>query len=129
MMLADERIMATTPTRDSGRIAELDGLRGVAILLVVLFHYFVQHLQTQPGSLPAYAMKYLSISWIGVDIFFVLSGYLLGGILMDRRASENYFRVFYLRRALRIFPLYMLFLLLFASALLAYQAAPHAGLG
>lgn len=100
----------------SGRIGELDGLRGVSIALVLLFHYFVQHIETRPGSLGSYAQKYLSLSWAGVDVFFVLSGFLLGGILLDQRGASNLFRVFYLRRALRIMPPYFLFLAFFALA-------------
>lgn len=115
--------------RDSVRVGELDGLRGVSIALVLLFHYFVQHIETRPGSLGAYAQKYLSLTWAGVDVFFVLSGFLLGGILLDQRGAENYFRVFYLRRALRIMPPYVLFLVLFALALALLPPAAHPGMG
>jgi peptidoglycan/LPS O-acetylase OafA/YrhL len=111
--------------RDSARVGELDGLRGVSIALVLLFHYFVQHIETRPGSLGAYLQKYLSLTWAGVDVFFVLSGFLLGGILLDQRGAENFFRVFYLRRALRIMPPYALFLALFALALALLPAATH----
>src|ERR1041384_6611291 len=119
--------MAETPR--SQRVPELDGLRGVAILLVVLFHYFVQHVQTRVGSPAAYLIKYLSLSWIGGDIFFVLSGFLVGGILMDQRGTPGYFRVFYLRRALRIFPPYLLFLALLAATIVWWQFKPGTGLG
>lgn len=114
---------------DSGRIRELDGLRGISIALVLVFHYFVQHVETRPGSLAAYALKYLSLTWAGVDVFFVLSGFLLGGILLDQRGAENFFRVFYLRRALRIMPPYVFFLVLFAIALAMFPAAAHPGMG
>lgn len=78
----------------------LDGLRGFAILLVVLYHNF--------SFLP-----YLNYGWLGVDLFFVLSGFLITQILCTTVNSGNYFRNFYVRRVLRIFPLYYLFLILF----------------
>jgi peptidoglycan/LPS O-acetylase OafA/YrhL len=58
-------------------------------------------------------MEILRLSWSGVDLFFVLSGFLIGGILIDNQQAKNYFQVFYLRRALRILPLYLLWLSLF----------------
>ena len=90
---------------------ELDGLRGVAILSIIVYHYFVQPLEVVPGSFVAYGQKYFSILWLGVDIFFVLSGFLLGGILLDQRNATNLFRVFYARRFLRIVPPYLLLLI------------------
>lgn len=77
----------------NGHLKELDGLRGVAILLVICFHLF----------------PYLPISkigWVGVDLFFVLSGFLITGILLDSLHKTNYWRGFVIRRTLRIFPLY-----------------------
>jgi peptidoglycan/LPS O-acetylase OafA/YrhL len=118
--------MHNEPT--SNRIIEFDGLRGVAIFLVLLFHYFVQHIETRLGSLSAYAQKYFSLAWVGVDVFFVLSGFLLGGILLDQRGAENYFKVFYLRRALRIVPAYVLFLGAFAFALVVFPPVSYPSL-
>jgi len=80
------------PTR-SQRSDAIDAVRGVAILLVVSLHWFE-----------------LPFGWSGVDLFFVLSGYLIGGILIDNRDSPAYFRTFYARRCFRIVPLYLLFL-------------------
>lgn len=74
----------------------LDGLRGVAVALVVFYDFF-QH----EGWVP-----FISAGWTGVDLFFVLSGFLITGILLDTRAQPGYFRSFLLRRVLRIFPLY-----------------------
>jgi peptidoglycan/LPS O-acetylase OafA/YrhL len=94
-------------------VASLDGLRGIAILLVFSFHYLPRN--------PHNPLSWLaSIGWSGVDLFFVLSGFLITGILYDTRTSSNYFKVFYARRALRLFPLYFLAvgLVLFVAALL-----------
>ena len=104
-------------TVTGARIPELDGLRGLAILLVACNHYFC--FKSGPGNV--FARNFLPLSWTGVDLFFVLSGFLIGGILMDQRAAENYFRTFYLRRVCRIFPFYFLWLILFfvASRLLS----------
>jgi peptidoglycan/LPS O-acetylase OafA/YrhL len=77
----------------SERSNALDALRGVAILLVVAYHWF---------GLP--------LGWTGVDLFFVLSGYLIGGILINNRTSKGYYSTFYARRIFRILPLYLLFL-------------------
>ncbi len=98
------------------RIPELDGIRGLAIALVLVWHYLVCQAQTRPGSTAAYGMKLLSLTWAGVDLFFVLSGFLIGGILLDNRSQPNYFKAFYVRRICRIFPLYYLMFCLFALA-------------
>src|ERR1700720_1979641 len=99
--------MNPSPAR---RIPELDGIRGVAILLVIAWHYFVMLVQAKPGSALAYAQAAGRLSWTGVDLFFVLSGFLIGGILIDTRDSPNYFRAFYARRFFRIVPLYVVWL-------------------
>jgi peptidoglycan/LPS O-acetylase OafA/YrhL len=97
---------------DTSRIRELDGLRGVAIALVLICHFFQLTLQVRPGSVLAYVQAVARLSWTGVDLFFVLSGFLIGGILLDSRASTNYYSVFYKRRFFRIFPIYVATLLL-----------------
>src|SRR5581483_3482556 len=86
----------------------LDGLRGVAALMIVVYHF----LTVAPigGALHAYASRALGFTWAGVDLFFVLSGFLITGILADSRSRKHYFRNFYARRILRIFPLYYLVL-------------------
>ena len=82
----------------------LDGLRGMAIA-IVLFHHCDFLLPN--GGLGRNAVKaVLYLGWTGVDLFFVLSGFLITGILVDTKASKNYFSSFYVRRVLRIFPLY-----------------------
>ena len=87
----------------SHRVPELDGIRGTAILVVVIFHWIAL-----PGVyiLPERLERLLSFGWSGVDLFFVLSGFLIGGILFDARDATNYFKVFYMRRFYRILPLY-----------------------
>jgi peptidoglycan/LPS O-acetylase OafA/YrhL len=93
--------------RSNTRILELDGLRGVAILLVLYFHYF------QSATLPTYLSTLGRLTWSGVDLFFVLSGFLVGGILIDARTSPNYFKTFYIRRVYRILPIYAVVVFLF----------------
>src|ERR1700722_18106517 len=95
--------MAGDSVHQLERRPDLDGLRGVAIIFTVVFHYlvsggFYSHLGPEP------VLLFLGSLWSGVDIFFVLSGFLIGGIILDNGRADNFFRVFYLRRALRILP-------------------------
>jgi peptidoglycan/LPS O-acetylase OafA/YrhL len=103
----------------SRRVPELDGLRGIAILLVIVCHYLVMTVEAQKGSPLSIARGLLGLTWSGVDLFFVLSGFLIGGILVDSRDSPRYYRTFLARRIHRIFPVYYLSLLLFAAGLAA----------
>ena len=96
-----------------GRIPELDGLRGLAILLVLLLHYVADSRGGDLGSFLYRFKNLLRLGWSGVDLFLVLSGFLIGGILLDARDSPNYFRTFYLRRVHRILPIYYLWVSLF----------------
>jgi peptidoglycan/LPS O-acetylase OafA/YrhL len=112
---------AVDPGRSSmrGRAPELDGLRGAAILLVMANNFY----DGPAGGGLDYALYHVFKSgWIGVDLFFVLSGFLITGILCDTRDSPRYFRTFYARRVLRIFPLYYGFLILW-TLLLAWSPA------
>ena len=90
------------------RIPQLDGLRGLAILAVMAWHLVAAPLGARTGP--------LALSWAGVDLFFVLSGYLIADILLKARDAANYFRVFYARRACRLLPLYALTLAGYAVA-------------
>jgi peptidoglycan/LPS O-acetylase OafA/YrhL len=113
---------------DAGRVPELDGLRGLAIGMVLVFHYFWLTVQARPASLLAYAMVPFRLTWSGVDLFFVLSGFLIGGILLDARTSTNYFQIFYTRRFFRIVPIYAAVLLLFPALAYIAHHAQHDGL-
>ncbi len=95
------------------RISELDGLRGIAFLLVLCFHYIAVSPGGDFGSSLYRFRQAFRLGWSGVDLFFVLSGFLIGGILLEARDSENYFSTFYNRRVHRIFPLYYAFILLY----------------
>jgi peptidoglycan/LPS O-acetylase OafA/YrhL len=91
----------------SKRIPELDGLRGIAILLVVGCHYEV--FARQLGGLPKFG-------WVGVDVFFVLSGFLITSVLLNLRGQEKPFKTFYARRFRRILPPYIAFMILIYAA-------------
>jgi peptidoglycan/LPS O-acetylase OafA/YrhL len=92
-------------TGAGGRMPTLDGLRGVAILLVLFHHFQI----ITPGNAARTILYHLSdFGPHGVDLFFVLSGFLITSILLDSRQHPHYFRNFYMRRTLRIFPLYYL---------------------
>jgi peptidoglycan/LPS O-acetylase OafA/YrhL len=101
-----------------GHIPALDAIRGLAIVLVTLYRF---------GGGSDGVARAVESPWLialgarGVDLFFVLSGFLITGILFDAKGKEGYFRNFYMRRALRIFPLYYgaLVLILIVAPLLA----------
>jgi peptidoglycan/LPS O-acetylase OafA/YrhL len=97
----------------SARLPQLDGLRGIAIILVLIWHYGVCCIKSSPNLFSHQFIDIFNLTWSGVDLFFVLSGFLLGGILMDHKGAANYFQVFYFRRICRIFPLYFFWLILF----------------
>lgn len=85
------------------RIPQLDAVRGLAVLLVIVHNTNV---------FPSLHLTYIATyGWMGVDLFFALSGFLITGILLDTRKSQSYLRNFYLRRCLRIWPLYYTVLL------------------
>ena len=94
----------------SEHVPALDGVRGLAILGVLAFHARTVFVNT--SELPGSVFQGVSQGRLGVTLFFVLSGFLITGILLDTRESPGYFRRFYFRRVLRIFPLYFAYLLL-----------------
>jgi len=105
-----------SPLNFSRRIPELDGLRGVAIGMIVFLHCVSIAIVARPPQLLGYVYATTQLFWSGVDLFFVLSGFLIGGILLDARDSPNYFKTFYIRRFCRILPIYLLFIGLVALA-------------
>jgi peptidoglycan/LPS O-acetylase OafA/YrhL len=102
------REVRETPLLSAKKLPALDGVRGLAILAVMMHHSFWLIRSSAPPLV--FAKWILSLGWAGVDLFFVLSGFLITGILIDTRPAANYFQSFYARRALRIFPLYAVFL-------------------
>lgn len=104
--LCEKGQIVRSPPDFSRRIPQLDGLRGVAIALVIVYHYVTFSVRYGDHAVANVLVRLVSFGWSGVDLFFVLSGFLIGGILLDARGARNYFRVFYLRRVCRIFPLY-----------------------
>ncbi|OQP66875.1 hypothetical protein A3860_00460 [Niastella vici] len=89
---------------------ELDGIRAIAALMVIVFHFFGEFKAT---GLFAVLNKIAVFGQTGVSLFFVLSGFLITRILLSTKESPGYFVNFYARRALRIFPLYYLFLAIY----------------
>jgi peptidoglycan/LPS O-acetylase OafA/YrhL len=103
---------------------ELDTLRGIAVIGVVLLHGFSW--QYSGMSFSPWARRFMAATqpgWMGVNLFFVLSGFLITGILLDSKTRPNFYRRFYTRRALRILPAYyalLIVLLLLRSASTAF---------
>lgn len=96
---SDGGVIFATGATMQHKILQLDAIRGVAILVVILHNQ-----STQYPSL--HLQRVFANGWMGVDLFFVLSGFLITGILVDTKQSEGYFKNFYARRCLRIWPLY-----------------------
>src|SRR5262245_61551060 len=115
--LAAERQLAPAEL-PRGHIPALDAIRGLAVVVVTVARF---------GGGGEGAASAADHPWViglgqrGVDLFFVLSGFLITGILFDAKGNEHYFRNFYVRRALRIFPLY------YASLVVAVFVVPWLG--
>ncbi len=96
-------------------IPSLDGVRALAILLVVVVHAFYRGPESGLVGLPAQVVMF---GWSGVDLFFVLSGFLITSILLEAKGKPRFFRDFYVKRFGRIFPLYYGILIAFPLLLL-----------
>lgn len=101
-----------------GRIHELDGLRAAGTILVLLNHLW-------PRALSPVVWDVGLLAWIAMDSFFVLSGFLIAGVLLDARDAPDYYRSYYRRRALRIFPLYYLVLAWLTGTALFWKGGDH----
>ena len=105
-MSATTQVAPVSAPRDSLKhISSLDGVRGLAIALVLVNHLLWSSPLTGSRLLD-FVVRVRAASWVGVDLFFSLSGFLITGILFDTLHTGNYFKNFYARRILRIFPLY-----------------------
>jgi peptidoglycan/LPS O-acetylase OafA/YrhL len=97
---------------------ELNSVRGVACLMVLFFHGFANHFSSQGlSTIGKLVLAASAPGWTGVNLFFVLSGLLITGILIDSKENANYYRQFYIRRAAA-----------YSSALLRGVAAAHCSL-
>ena len=108
--MAAQSEQATASQTPTSRIPALDGVRGVAILLVLILH-FSGAASSSIGVPTAFVdttwLRFAGVGWVGVDLFFVLSGFLITSILYDAKGPAlAFFKNFYARRALRIFPVY-----------------------
>jgi peptidoglycan/LPS O-acetylase OafA/YrhL len=101
----------TFPARKTPRFPELDGLRGLVAVGVVGIHYMVGAAHELP--LLARALHLLEMTPLSLDVFFILSGFLIGGILLRTRNAPHYYKTFYQRRFFRIFPLYYAWIAVF----------------
>ena len=107
--------------QNSKRNPGLDGLRGIAILMVMLFHFTLM----PPVAIWDIPLNtFAHYGWTGVDLFFVLSGFLITSILLDAKGHKQYFTNFYARRMLRVFPLYYAFV---AGLLILYPLVGDPG--
>ncbi|HYP87615.1 MAG TPA: acyltransferase [Polyangiaceae bacterium] len=121
--------MTARGARAGSHVAELDGVRGIAIAMVMALHFICSQVGEPQSRVEQLAGRLTAYGTWGVDLFFVLSGFLITGILWDTRGSGRYFASFYARRTLRIFPLYyatLLVLIVLVPRGLLERVAPDA---
>src|ERR1700745_250614 len=122
MVDTDQEVVEAPPfAHGPARLLDLDVFRAAACLAVLFHHLFYGWPTPALSKIPGVFLAFLSRGWLGVDLFFVLSGFLITGILLDSKETEHYFRNFYTRRILRIVPLYL------ACILLMYFCYPDKG--
>ncbi len=112
------------PLQSGSIVRTINGVRGIAILMVFCVH-LVSIGFIPLATSPPLVTHSLWLGWTGVDLFFVLSGFLITGILIDTQTSPNYFRSFYMRRILRIFPLYYMMVALGGIGFLLTRHTSH----
>lgn len=111
LRLGHETIAGQLLLIDDAEDPQLDAIRGIAVLLVIIHN---------TGSFPSLHLGAISAyGWMGVDIFFVLAGFLITGIMLDAKQADGYFKKFYARRCLRIWPLY------YGLLLFVFVILPH----
>jgi peptidoglycan/LPS O-acetylase OafA/YrhL len=102
------RQTASQPGGADRRIVALDGVRGLMTILVVVSHYF--------GEVP-HGISFFLLGRMAVETFFVLSGFLVGGLVLDKMHNDNFFQVFYVRRVCRTLPIYFFSVIAITAAL------------
>ncbi len=112
--------------KNSARLAGLDALRGLAVSLVLIYH--LAGATFVPNDSYGMLGKVADGCWIGVDIFFVLSGFLITSGLIGDRVKPGYYKRFYIKRAFRLLPIYYFALLVFLSLPLIRRMHPSLGL-
>ncbi|MGB9404840.1 MAG: acyltransferase [Candidatus Acidiferrales bacterium] len=123
---------AAIPAAASARVAppsrflELDGFRGFALIMVIFSHFWGIYYRVPNHPVVAGLLWFFDEGGLGLDAFFVLSGFLIGGILLNTRPSPNYFKTFYVRRFYRVLPISYLWVLLYALAAVIGVAWFHA---
>jgi peptidoglycan/LPS O-acetylase OafA/YrhL len=109
----------------SQRLGSLDGMRGIAILSVIFLHWIVRPYRVEIGDFSPQLYEVLNQSAHGVDIFFVISGFLIGRILLTNAGRPGLLRAFYMRRFFRIIPLYFAVICVFLAVRTLVGAYPE----
>jgi len=104
LSISDQRGAKQETSLVRSYMPELDSARGLAILLVLFYHGLAPPANAQTSGFARLLLQVSQFGWAGVNLFFVLSGFLITGILLESRTRPDYFRRFYIRRALRILP-------------------------